>query len=77
VHEHVRVDLFVAEGGFGRVYRGHHLTLDRAVAIKLLKVPEEYSEGMRAIFVERFAQEARIIAQARSPRRGARRSTSA
>jgi serine/threonine protein kinase len=67
VHEHVRVDLFVAEGGFGRVYRGHHLTLDRAVAIKLLKVPEEYSEGMRAIFVERFAQEARIIASLDHP----------
>jgi len=67
VHEHVRVDLFVAEGGFGRVYRGHHLTLDRPVAIKLLKVPEEYSEGMRAIFVERFAQEARIIASLDHP----------
>lgn len=67
MHEHVRVDLFVAEGGFGRVYRGHHLTLDRPVAIKLLKVPEEYSEGMRAIFVERFAQEARIIASLDHP----------
>ncbi|MFO0630466.1 MAG: protein kinase [Polyangiales bacterium] len=67
VHEHVRVDRFVAEGGFGRVYRGHHLTLDRPVAIKLLKVPEEYSEGMRAIFVERFAQEARIIASLDHP----------
>jgi serine/threonine protein kinase len=67
VNAHIRVDHFVAEGGFGRVYRGHHRTLDRAVAIKVLKVPEEYSDGMRAIFCERFAQEARIIASLDHP----------
>ena len=41
----IRIDRFVAEGGFGRVYKGHHRTLDRDVAIKVLKIPAEYGDG--------------------------------
>lgn len=63
----IRIDRFVAEGGFGRVYKGHHRTLDRDVAIKVLKVPAEYGDVARAMFCERFAQEARIIARLDHP----------
>jgi len=63
----IRIDRFVAEGGFGRVYKGHHRTLDRDVAIKVLKIPAEYGDGARAMFCERFAQEARIIARLDHP----------
>ena len=63
----IRVDRFVAEGGFGRVYQGHHIALDRPVAVKVLKVPPEYGAEARAVFCERFAQEARIIARLDHP----------
>jgi serine/threonine protein kinase len=63
----IRIERFVAEGGFGRVYKGHHRTLDRDVAVKVLKVPPEYGDVARAMFCERFAQEARIIARLDHP----------
>ncbi len=34
-----RVDEVVGEGGFGVVYRGHHLGFDEPVAVKCLKLP--------------------------------------
>lgn len=57
----------VAEGGFGVVYRGMHATLDRPVAIKVLKAPEHLQGNLRRAFLECFAQEARTIARLEHP----------
>lgn len=57
----------VAEGGFGVVYRAEHLTLQKTVALKVLKVPEELSPAMREGFLEKFADEARTIARLEHP----------
>jgi serine/threonine protein kinase len=62
-----RVDRVVAEGGFGLVYQATHVSLDRPVAIKVLKTPEEYNENARRAFVERFKQEARTVLKVKHP----------
>ena len=49
----------LAEGGMGRVYRGHQLAMDRPVAIKLLR--PELVRDKRA--VQRFYREARAASQ--------------
>ena len=49
------------EGGFGVVYRGHHLSLDVPVAIKCLKVPQSLGRDERAAFEKRFAEEGRVL----------------
>jgi serine/threonine-protein kinase len=56
-----RVDAVAGEGGFGIVYRGHHLGFDRAVAIKCLKVPPHFSGDARRMFVDRFAEEGKLL----------------
>jgi Protein kinase domain len=48
----------LGEGGFGAVYRGHHLLLDRPQAIKVLH--EHYFR--KPEFRERFLREAKIVA---------------
>jgi formylglycine-generating enzyme required for sulfatase activity len=53
----------LGRGGMGAVYRGRQISLDRAVAIKVL--PPELAE--RAELRERFLREARAIAQVASP----------
>jgi serine/threonine protein kinase len=62
-----RIDRVVAEGGFGLVYQATHVGLDRPVAIKVLKTPEEYNENARRAFVERFKQEARTVLKVKHP----------
>lgn len=57
-----RVDEEVAVGGMGMVFRGHDLTLDRPVAIKVLR-----PELATAIGVERFLREARLLARLHHP----------
>lgn len=58
-----RVDVFLAEGGFGRVYRGYDPELDRPVAIKIPKVNRaESSERTDALL-----QEARRVAKLHHP----------
>jgi serine/threonine protein kinase len=62
-----RLDVFVARGGYGAVYRGTHLALDCPVAVKVLAVPEVYEGSARARFVEAFQREALTAAALHHP----------
>jgi serine/threonine protein kinase len=62
-----RVDHFVAEGGFGAVYAGHHLRLDVPIAVKVLKTNRMLSVEARATIVSRFLDEARTTARLAHP----------
>jgi serine/threonine protein kinase len=64
--ERYRIDRVVGSGGFGVVFGGHHLTLDVAVAIKVLHL-DEVSDNWRERAFERFQQEAKTLAQLRHP----------
>ena len=55
-----QVERFVAEGGFGLVYRARQLVLDRPVALKVFKPSSE-------IAGDRFAREARTVARLKHP----------
>ncbi len=56
---HFRLDRAIAEGGMGRVYLGFDLSLQRPVAVKVIR-PEYAREPS---FVARFVREARAQAQ--------------
>jgi serine/threonine protein kinase len=56
-----RVDRVVGEGGFGVVYRGHHLGFDAPVAIKCLKIPQSIGARDREKFLEAFLAEGRLL----------------
>ncbi len=58
-----RVAEIVGTGGMATVYRAHHVALDRTVAIKVL--PARFLTAPS--FVERFRQEARMVARLRHP----------
>ncbi len=58
-----RLDAFLSQGGMGAVYRGTHLMLDRAVAVKLIKPELVTSPDM----VRRFQQEARAVTRLNHP----------
>src|SRR5262244_3907516 len=58
-----QVEKFVAEGGFAVVYSGQHLSLDRTIAIKVLKTPPELNERARQDFISKFRLEAKTIAR--------------
>ncbi|GLZ10020.1 hypothetical protein Acsp04_02550 [Actinomadura sp. NBRC 104425] len=57
----------IGQGAHGTVWKGHDDLLDRAVAIKELRVPEDLSEDDRIVFYRRTLREARAPAQLRSP----------
>ena len=57
-----RLDQVIGKGGFGAVYRGLHLAMERPVAIKVLTISRGDQGG-----VERFSQEARLVSQLQSP----------
>ena len=57
----------IAEGGFGVVYRATHRTLQKPVAIKVLKTPPSLAEFSRKDFIEKFVFEARTIARLEHP----------
>ncbi len=61
------VERVVAEGGFGVVYRATHCGLRRPVAIKVLRTPAHLDAAPRAPFLEKFAPEARLIADLDHP----------
>jgi serine/threonine-protein kinase len=56
------VSAVVAEGGFAVVYRALHVGLHKPVALKVLKIPSELSDEHCRTYLEKFAQEARLIA---------------
>ncbi|TDD85254.1 serine/threonine protein kinase [Actinomadura darangshiensis] len=56
----------IGQGANGTVWRGHDELLDRAVAIKELRLPEELSEDDRVVFYRRTLREARAPAQLRT-----------
>lgn len=56
-----RVDALVGEGGFGVVYRAHHLGFGEKVALKCLRVPERLGEKQRERFFESFLAEGRLL----------------
>jgi len=55
-----RLDQFIAEGGFGQVWQGFDLELERKIAVKL-------SKPSRLGAVEQFVAEARRVARLRHP----------
>lgn len=59
----VKLERILGEGGAGVVYRGQHLTLDRPVAVKVLKS----QIGSDECFQERFRREAKIAANINDP----------
>jgi serine/threonine-protein kinase len=62
-----RIDSPVAEGGFGVVYAGHHLSLDVPVAVKILKPDREVADEDWTDRVTSFLEEARMLARLRHP----------
>src|ERR1700690_2221232 len=61
------VERQVGEGGFAVVYLAHQVALDRPVALKVLKTPPGLDEAATAHFRERFAAEAKTIANLKHP----------
>ncbi|MGE0433917.1 MAG: protein kinase [Planctomycetota bacterium] len=57
------IDSYVARGGMGMVYKGKHLDLGRAVAVKVLLT--DYTSNKT--LAERFRMEARAVAQIEHP----------
>ncbi|HSO11456.1 MAG TPA: protein kinase [Anaerolineales bacterium] len=59
----VQIEAPIARGGVAEVYLGTHITLQRKVAVKILRNPsEEHSDAL-----ERFQREARVVANLRHP----------
>jgi len=60
VDDRYRVDRFVAEGGFGYVYRGLHLRFDEPIALKIFK-PLGDDEAERAPLERAFEKEGALL----------------
>ncbi|MFB4310734.1 serine/threonine-protein kinase [Actinomadura sp. GTD37] len=56
----------IGQGANGTVWRGHDELLDRSVAIKELRLPEDLTEDDRVVFYRRTLREARAPAQLRT-----------
>ncbi len=59
----VRIDALLARGGMAEVYIGTHTTLQREVAVKVLR--NNYDEHPHAL--ERFQREAMVVGKLRHP----------
>src|SRR5262249_38392890 len=58
-----RIDAVVGEGGFGVVYRGHHLVFRHDVAVKCLKIPPHFTPEAQVLFVTRFRDEGQHLSR--------------
>ena len=58
-----QVDAVVGRGGFGVVYRAHHLGFDETVAVKCLRIPQTLSGSARDEFERSFLAEGRLLHQ--------------
>ncbi len=58
-----RIDESVGQGGFGVVYRAHHLGFDQTVAIKCLRLPQTLTGTERERFRDTFLAEGRLLHQ--------------
>jgi eukaryotic-like serine/threonine-protein kinase len=56
-----QVEAVVAEGGFGVVYRAHHIGFRATIALKCLKVPQQLGPAQEAEFLEQFRGEAELL----------------
>jgi serine/threonine protein kinase len=58
-----QVDAVVGRGGFGVVYRAHHLGFNEKVAVKCLRIPRTLSGAARDEFEKNFLAEGRLLHQ--------------
>jgi serine/threonine protein kinase/ABC-type branched-subunit amino acid transport system substrate-binding protein len=58
-----RLEEQIGQGGMGVVYRARQITLDRAVAVKIIRTDQKGLAGS----MERFVREARILSQLQHP----------
>src|SRR5262249_47476287 len=56
-----RIDAVIGEGGFGVVYRAHHLGFEETVAFKCLRMPEVLVGEDRDRFFQSFLAEGRLL----------------
>ncbi len=56
-----RVERIAGQGGFGVVYRAHHLGFDSAIALKVLRLPAPESEARRHARIASFQREGRML----------------
>ncbi len=63
-----RLDALIGRGGMGRVYKAHHVALDRAVAVKLVDVNGAMAGTNGAAVREQILAEARTAAKLEDPR---------
>ena len=57
----------IGRGGYGEVYRARDESLDRPVAVKVLRQPENSEPRVTGEFLARFDREARVMASLRHP----------
>lgn len=62
-----RVERLIAEGGFGVVYKATHVMLERPIALKVLKTPEELNDAAKAAFIDGFSREAKASVKINHP----------
>jgi serine/threonine-protein kinase len=58
-----QVDAVVGRGGFGVVYRAHHLGFNEKVAVKCLRIPGTLTGAARDEFEQNFLAEGRLLHQ--------------
>ncbi|MEO6601202.1 MAG: serine/threonine-protein kinase [Polyangiaceae bacterium] len=58
-----QVDAVVGRGGFGVVYRAHHLGFNEKVAVKCLRIPQTLQGEARDEFERNFLAEGRLLHQ--------------